>query len=260
MKVYGNVTLSEGSDFKNLTVDHGDTYPANPNIGELFYHNTSGLACYNGTSWISVSNNGIFEIADGSITDAKLSLSGVTAGTFAQVTVNDKGRVTAGSATLPWSQVSGVPAILPNLSQTVAVAGISGTSLIPFDNTTPLITEGTQLASVSCTPSDAASKLAMQGALVIDCGSSNRNFTLAMFRGNTCVCASSINFVSAGRPQIFPFFMVDDQAGPLLFGGSGVYSLRIGINSSATWYVNRTATAVLNGMMANNDIMIWEYI
>ena len=200
------------------------------------------------------------DIADLAVTDAKLSVSGVVPGTFAQVTVNDKGRVTNGSATLPWSQVSGVPAILPNLSKTVTIAGISGTSLIPFDNTTPLITEGTQLASVTCTPSDAASKLAMQGALVIDCGSSNRNFTLAMFRDSTCVCAASLNFISAGRPQIFPFFMVDDQAGPLLFGGSGVYSLRIGINSNSTWYVNRMATAVLNGMMANNDIMIWEYI
>jgi hypothetical protein len=200
------------------------------------------------------------DIADLAVTDAKLSPSGVAAGTFAQVTVNDKGRVTDGSATLPWSQISGIPAILPNLSKTVAVAGISGTSLIPYDNTTPLVTEGTQLANATCTPSDAASKLAMQGALVIDCGSSNRNFTLAMFRDSTCVCAASINFISAGRPQIFPFFMVDDQAGPLLFGGSGVYSLRIGINSNATWYVNRMATAVLNGMMANNDIMIWEYI
>ena len=200
------------------------------------------------------------DIADLAVTDAKLSPSGVAAGTFAQVTVNDKGRVTDGSATLPWSQISGIPAILPNLSKTVAVAGISGTSLIPYDNTTPLVTEGTQLANTTCTPSDAASKLAMQGALVIGCGTSNRNFTLAMFRDSTCVCAASLNFISAGRPQIFPFFMVDDQAGPVLFGSSGVYSLRIGINSSATWYVNRMATAVLNGMMANNYIMIWEYI
>lgn len=200
------------------------------------------------------------DIADLAVTDAKLSTSGVTAGTFAQVTVNDKGRVTAGSATLPWSQVSGVPSILPNLSNTVAVAGISGTSVIPFDNTTPLVTEGTQIASATCTPSDAASKLAVQGALVVDCANSNRNLTIALFRDSTCVAASSLNFISAGRPQIFSFFMVDDQAGPLLFGSSGVYSLRIGINSSGTWYVNRMATSVLNGKMANNDIMIWEYI
>lgn len=200
------------------------------------------------------------DIADLAVTDAKLSVSGVVPGTFAQVTVNDKGRVTNGSATLPWSQISGVPAILPNLSRTVAVAGISGTSLIPFDNTTPLITEGTQVASASCTPSDAASKLAMQGALQIDCSTSNRNFTLAMFRDSTCIAAVSLNFVSAGRPQVFPFFLVDDQAGPVLFGSSGVYSLRIGVNSNATWYVNRMASAALNGMMTNNNIMIWEYI
>jgi hypothetical protein len=200
------------------------------------------------------------DIADLAVTDAKLSTSGVTAGTFAQVTVNDKGRVTAGSTTLPWSQVSGTPAILPNLSKTVTVAGISGTSVIPFDNTTPLVTEGTQIASVTCTPSDAASKLAVQGSLVVDCANSNRNLTIALFRDRTCVAASSLNFISAGRPQIFSFFMVDDQAGPLLFGSSGVYSLRVGINNSGTWYVNRMATAKLDGMMANNDIMIWEYI
>lgn len=36
MKVYGNVTLSEGSDLKNLTIDHGSSFPANGNVGELF--------------------------------------------------------------------------------------------------------------------------------------------------------------------------------------------------------------------------------
>ena len=200
------------------------------------------------------------DIGDEQVTDAKLSPSGVTAGDFALVTVNAQGRVTAGSPTLPWANISGQPAILPNLSKIVAVAGISGTSIIPYDNTTPLVTEGTQIASATRTPSDAASKLAMQGALVIDCGTSNRNFTLSMFRNSTCIAAVSLNFITAGRPQVFPFFMVDDQAGPALFGASGVYSLRIGVNSSATWYVNRTAVAVLNGMMANNDVIIWEFI
>lgn len=200
------------------------------------------------------------DIGDEQVTDAKLSPSGVTAGDFALVTVNAQGRVTAGSPTLPWANISGQPAILPNLSKIVAVAGISGTSIIPYDNTTPLVTEGTQIASATCTPSDAASKLAIQGALVIDCGTSNRNFTLSMFRDSTCIAAVSLNFITAGRPQVFPFFMVDDRAGPALFGASGVYSLRIGVNSPATWYVNRTATAVLNGMMANNDVIIWEFI
>jgi phage-related tail fiber protein len=43
------------------------------------------------------------DIADLAVTDAKLSTSGVTAGTFAQVTVNDKGRVAEPAVTLPLS-------------------------------------------------------------------------------------------------------------------------------------------------------------
>lgn len=213
----------------------------------------------NGTQ---ISDSGIqtVDIADLAVTDAKLSATGVTAGTFAQVTVNDKGRVTIGSETLPWSQISGVPSILPNLSMQVSVAGISGTSLIPYDNSVPSATEGTLIASATCTPSDPNSKIGVQGCLQIDCGTANRNFTIALFRNSTCVSAISMNFVAVGRPQVFPFFMVDDQAGPTLFGGSGTYSLRIGVNSAATWYVNRMATAVLGGMQANNKIMIWEYI
>jgi hypothetical protein len=51
MKVYGNVTLSEGSDIRNLTVPHGDTYPDNPSNGELFYLNTVGICVYDNGSW-----------------------------------------------------------------------------------------------------------------------------------------------------------------------------------------------------------------
>lgn len=51
MKVYGNVTLSEGSDVKNLTVAHGNDYPANANEGEIFYHHILGLSYHDGTTW-----------------------------------------------------------------------------------------------------------------------------------------------------------------------------------------------------------------
>jgi phage-related tail fiber protein len=200
------------------------------------------------------------DIANLAVTDDKLSTTGVAAGTYAQVAVSDKGRVVSGSQTLPWSQISGTPAILPNLSKITAVPGMSGTSLIPFDNTTPLITEGTQIASATCTPSDPASKLGVQGSLQIDCANANRTFTIAVFRDSTCIGTISQNFITSGRPQVFSFFITDENAGAVLFGSSGVYSVRIGVNASATWYVNRMATAVHNGLQSNNDILIWEYI
>ena len=51
MKVYGEVSLSEGSDIKNLTIAHGPAYPDHPNTGELFYHDSLGLSFHNGTAW-----------------------------------------------------------------------------------------------------------------------------------------------------------------------------------------------------------------
>lgn len=52
MKVYGNVTLSEGSDIKNLTVPNGPVFPENPNAGELFYLDGVGLSCHDGANWV----------------------------------------------------------------------------------------------------------------------------------------------------------------------------------------------------------------
>ena len=57
MKVYGSVTLSEGSDLKNLTVTHGAAFPANPNVGELFYHDSFGFVYHDGTKWNPLSTD-----------------------------------------------------------------------------------------------------------------------------------------------------------------------------------------------------------
>lgn len=54
MKVYGDVTLSEGSELKNLTVDSGTEFPEAPSIGELFFHTSLGMSCYDGSSWSSI--------------------------------------------------------------------------------------------------------------------------------------------------------------------------------------------------------------
>jgi hypothetical protein len=60
MKMYG-VDLAEGSQITNTVVAHGTTFPASPDVGELFYRNTGvpavdGLYVYNGTSWAVVIN------------------------------------------------------------------------------------------------------------------------------------------------------------------------------------------------------------
>lgn len=51
MKSFG-ITLAEGSDISNLTVDSGTAFPAEANIGELFYLTGKGLHLFNGDKWI----------------------------------------------------------------------------------------------------------------------------------------------------------------------------------------------------------------
>lgn len=58
MKSYGNLELSEGSDFINLTVTSGSTLPTQfPTLGELFYKTGTdvGLYVYTGTVWQNLS-------------------------------------------------------------------------------------------------------------------------------------------------------------------------------------------------------------
>lgn len=50
MKSYG-LKLSEGSTFKNLVVASGDQQPENPDVGELFWLNGTGMMYYDGSSW-----------------------------------------------------------------------------------------------------------------------------------------------------------------------------------------------------------------
>lgn len=142
---------------------------------------------------------------------------------------------------------------LPLTKVVYSIPSTSGSSLIPYDNTTPANTEGTQLLSQTLTPSGVNSKLLINGELMVDSSTNTRYLTLACFKDGVCIGALSKNIPTAGRPDVFPFSFYDPN-----FTASATYSIRIGANSATTWYVNRMATAVLNGMMANNRPVIFE--
>ena len=58
MKMYG-LDLAEGSQITNTVVASGNSFPSQPDIGELFYYNTGvpavdGLYVYRGATWYAV--------------------------------------------------------------------------------------------------------------------------------------------------------------------------------------------------------------
>ena len=268
MRVLGSVNLGEGGKIKNLTVNCGTAYPAEPSVGEMFYHLTEGLAIYVDRWTPLLTSLSVSGAVSGSLTrgtggaatlNISLSETGIQPGVYRAITFDKFGRATAGLTTVDWSTISGVPAILPNLALSVQVPAMSGTSRIPYDDTPPLITEGTQIASVTCSPYSTDSKMSIFGSILVSSGTAARNMTLAAFRGNTCIGATSIYLATAAKPCPLPFSFVDTATGSS-YGSSVAYSLRVGINQSATWYVNRTQPTALNSFMEKNSSFFLEYI
>ena len=132
------------------------------------------------------------------------------------------------------------------LIKVVSIGPLMGTSQIPFDGTTPLVTEGSAIATVSITAKFPTSVLDVWGALQLDSGSSNRNITIALFKGSVCIGAQACNIPSSGRPVNMAFSFSDSNIGG--YPDTEVtYTLRVGVNTSATWYVNRGASLYFNG-------------
>lgn len=97
------------------------------------------------------------------------------------------------------------------------------------------------------------------GCINIDCGTSNRNFILSFFRDSTCIGVTTKNFVSTRRPDTFPFVITDLNMGAS-FGSTIIYSVRVGLNTSGTWYINRMKSPVFNNMLNSNSIIFSEYL
>lgn len=118
----------------------------------------------------------------------------------------------------------------------------SGNTVIPFDNTTPLITEGTQLWSQVIDPIFDDSRFLIHFSGFVSCNSS-KVITIALFRNNTLI-STSCSTVSSNSVSSFNINTMDAPAtsSPI------TYSLRIGVTSSSTWYFNRGSNASMGGV------------
>lgn len=120
----------------------------------------------------------------------------------------------------------------------------SGTTIIPFDNSAPVVTEGSQLwsQSVTCDNSDSVFKIEFDTE--IDINAVNKNVTIAFFRDSVFLgcrtsSASGYNGVSPA-PISMTFY---DQPGVGTFN----YTCRIGIDSSGTWYLGKGNSQSMGG-------------
>lgn len=128
------------------------------------------------------------------------------------------------------------------------VAQVSGTTVIPYDNTTPLFTEGSQLWTKSVTPTTSTSTMLIDFAGMVDTNSNqDRAFTVSVFRGTTFIGATSV-YITATTPRAIAIKIVDIPGTT----SAVTYTCRAGINTSgSTWYFSRGSSATLGGTNAS---------
>lgn len=136
----------------------------------------------------------------------------------------------------------------------ILVGRMSGTSVLTLNNNLPRITEGTQIASFTTTPLSLSSKFSFSATFMVDSNTSNRNVGVALFRDNTCVYSNVTN-VTAGRPVNLNIeaFDTPNTLSPV------TYTIRLGVNANATWYLNQTNAGANNGGTTTTPIRISEY-
>lgn len=136
-----------------------------------------------------------------------------------------------------------------------SIPAFAGTTIIPYDNTTPLITEGTAIWSKSYTPTSLTSNILINCSFSAEVTTGNRYVIAAVFRNSTCIGTSLYRFGNSGYITPFQFLIIDLPNTT----STVTYSCRVGISNSATWYVNREAASILNGTLASNGFIILEW-
>lgn len=116
--------------------------------------------------------------------------------------------------------------------ETLATVTSTALAVIPDDDTVPDITEGTEIFSVSYTPTSAAIDLAID-AFIPGCGNDNYERIAAIFVGSTCISAVSVYGANGVN---------------IILACSGIYSpantsaltisVRVGSTATVNFYVN----------------------
>lgn len=139
------------------------------------------------------------------------------------------------------------------------IPGQSGSTVIPFDTSTPLITEGTEIWSDVITPHSTINSINITYTALIAGNSNNRDLAMAIFRDNTCIAASPFYAQSAKKLYSYGFTTIDSPNTT----NQITYSVRIGSAiPGRVWYVNLSADVpnLFNTVIEKHAYIIEEVV
>lgn len=200
-------------------------------------------------------NNAPLILGDGNTPSILQGLTSAipTAGTAGRIYITTDTNLVFRDTGTAWVQLSNPIGVMKCLGS-APIAAVTGTSLIPLDNTPPLITEGTQVWSQAINCSYIGSSLLINANMVCEIGTASRNVIAAFFLDSTCIGVSSTRPAAASVPNLLTAHIEI-----LSTALTHTISCRVGVSAAATWYINRQATAYFNGLYAANSYSIMEY-
>lgn len=135
------------------------------------------------------------------------------------------------------------------------LTGMNGSTVIPFDNTAPLVTEGTEFGSAPFTTTTSG-HVHFDFSLTLDSDTNGTDIVVAVFRDTTCIATGVVTIDTNGKPKIFSLTGYDN---PGL--GTFTYSGRVG-NSvvGRQWYINSTSSGNDLGGTLNTAFILWESV
>lgn len=142
--------------------------------------------------------------------------TGVISGNFGNLTFDNTGRLSSAKQT-----------------QLVAIPAASGTTIIPYDNTVPLISEGTLLCTVPFSPQTSSSIVEISTILTVESNTSSRYIVVSLFRDATCVGVRAHLLNSANAGYLMPICFYDVPTTDV------TYTIRVGIHNTASWKINK---------------------
>ena len=124
------------------------------------------------------------------------------------------------------------------------IATSSGSTTVPYDNTTPTITEGWQIWTESFTPVSATSRLIIQYTITTANSANNVTNILSTFAGNTNIGSVSARVPATGGTTIPLTVSIVYSPGST---AAITFTARLGGSAAGTSYCNRGSTATLGG-------------
>ncbi len=159
-----------------------------------------------------------------------------------------------GAVTSP-KVATGMPVqVVSSMSSAVATTSTS----IPFDDTIPQNTEGTEFMTCAITPKSTTNKLVITVVFFASSDTANRNIIAALFQDSTAsALAASAQFNSSAT--FTPSIVVINHELTAGTTSATTFKVRGGLNNTGTMTFNGINTARILGGITKSSIVITEY-